>query len=191
MRGQADGTERAATCRPVLFRTVGGSGRRAMTGSAHNDTSALHASLHGAATRDPRGGETPMMRSNRPQLAACPASGVMRSNWKQKHKTTINQFCPATAKPAVGLSQYASCADKRSAQEDINMRQAIIKFDENMSRGSHPDRKKICMYVEMPNQTLRFYNLLSERESASFCVCQHRKFKKVLLLSWMSEPEIF
>lgn len=59
------------------------------------------------------------------------------------------------------------------------MRQAIIKFDENMSRGSHPDRKKICMYVEMPNQTLRFYNLLSERESASFCVCQHRKFKKL------------
>ena len=43
-------------------------------------TSALHASLHGAATRDPRGGETPMMRLNLPQLAECPASRGMRSN---------------------------------------------------------------------------------------------------------------
>ena len=63
-----------------MFQTVGGSDRRAMTGSAHNDTSALHASLHGAATRDPRGGETPMMQLNLLQLAECPTSRGVRSN---------------------------------------------------------------------------------------------------------------
>ena len=66
------------------------------------------------------------------------------------------------------------------------MRQAIIKFDENMSRGSQPDRKHICMYIEMPKQTLRIYNLLSDRDNASFCSCQHRKFNKLrsLLELW-------
>lgn len=59
------------------------------------------------------------------------------------------------------------------------MRQAIIKFEENMSKGSHPDIKSICMYIEMPEQTLRLYNLLSDRDSASFRSCRHRKFEKL------------
>ncbi len=60
------------------------------------------------------------------------------------------------------------------------MRQAIIKFEENMSKGSHPDNKKICLYIEIPAQTLRFYNLKSKHTKADFCACQHRKFKKLL-----------
>lgn len=78
MRGQAERIKQSG--RTVSFWMVGGSDRMAKKGSAHNDTSALHASLHGAATRDPRGGETPMMRLNLPQLAECPASRGMRSN---------------------------------------------------------------------------------------------------------------
>ena len=60
--------------------TVGGSDRRAMTGSAHNDTSALHASLHGAVRREPPEGESPMRQVNWLPLAECPTSRGMRSN---------------------------------------------------------------------------------------------------------------
>ena len=56
-----------------------------------NGTSALHASLHGAALRDPQGGENPMMQPNPLQLAACPAPGAMRSSGEQNHKTTKKQ----------------------------------------------------------------------------------------------------
>lgn len=94
MRGQAEEAKRSGSRRPVLFRTVGGSGRRAMTGSAHNDTSALHASLHGVASRDPRGGENPMMRLHPPQLAVCPVPGEMRSNLERNHKTTKTFITP-------------------------------------------------------------------------------------------------
>ena len=72
-----------------------------------NGTSALHASLHGAALRDPQGGENPMMRPNPPQLAACPAPGEMRSSGEQKQndqktKSKIN-FARWSAIPAIGL----------------------------------------------------------------------------------------
>ena len=69
------------------------------------------------------------------------------------------------------------------------MRQAIIKFEENMSKGSHPDIKSICMYIEMPEQALHLYNLLSDRDNASFHSRQHRKFGKLrsMLEQWEAE----
>ena len=94
MRRRAEGAKRPCSCGVVLLRTVGGSNRRAMTGSVHNDTSVLHASLHGAASRDPRGGENPMMRLHPPQLAACPVPGEMRSNMERNHKTTKTFITP-------------------------------------------------------------------------------------------------
>ena len=59
------------------------------------------------------------------------------------------------------------------------MRQAIIKFEENMSKGSRPDVKSVCLYIEMPQQTLRFYNLSTRRANEDFRSCQHRKFEKL------------
>lgn len=60
------------------------------------------------------------------------------------------------------------------------MTQAIILFEENMSRGfCNPNVKKISMYIDMPQQTLRFYDLLSKRDSASFRSCQHRRFPEL------------
>ena len=94
MRRRAEGAKRPCSCGVVLLRTVGGSNRRAMTGSVHNDTSVLHASLHGAASRDPRGGENPMMRLHPPQLAACPVPGKMRSNMERNYKTTKTFITP-------------------------------------------------------------------------------------------------
>lgn len=50
--------EEAGAEQRLPLRTVGGSDRRATIGSVHNDTSALHASLHGAVRGDPPEGET-------------------------------------------------------------------------------------------------------------------------------------
>ena len=121
MRGRADGPEHPGRAGLFCFgRSVVPTVWRKQA-AIDNGTSALHASLHGAASRDPRGGETPMMRPNPPQLAACPASGEMRSNWKQntKRPKTNNQNNPArwSSRPP-GFSRKASLGGgKRGKQQ--------------------------------------------------------------------------
>ena len=67
------------------------------------------------------------------------------------------------------------------------MKQAIILFTENLSRGfSKPRTKKISMYIDMRRQSLDVSDLLSKRDSASFKSCGHKKFQKLreLLELW-------
>lgn len=68
------------------------------------------------------------------------------------------------------------------------MKQAIIYFSENLSKGSLPRMKKIAMYIDMDRRSLRLDNLLSSRNNASFVSRYHPSFDKLrsLLNHWVS-----
>lgn len=60
------------------------------------------------------------------------------------------------------------------------MKQAIILFTENISKGySNPRLKRISMYIDMDRQSLEFNDLLTRSDSASFKSRRHKHFGKL------------
>ena len=59
------------------------------------------------------------------------------------------------------------------------MKQAIIYFIENMSKGSMPRIKEIAMYIDMDQKSIRLDSVQPSREGSSFTSCGSPRFDKL------------